>query len=277
MSPKGGTVSKQNLTLLADITSILAAINIPDNPMCTVRACSVAYAKIVKDFLRIDVIPHLSCRDRNSLALQSHILGANLFGIKNLLLLSGDKSSVNTECANSSQLDSLGLCKLVKNLNNGTAQQNGKLVKLEGRTDFLIGGVIIFDRKLETTLISRKIDCGFNFFQSQIIFNSDVVLDFFSQAEDQGLLLNKPILIGFSPQQSRKSLNRVLNFLKIGLPNQTKNRLDRTSEFGEELNMILLEIADDLKSALSKYKIGFHIMPLGNDLLGKKLVNELRA
>jgi hypothetical protein len=40
--------------------------------------------------------------------------------------------------------------------------------------------------------------------------------------------------------------------------------------------MILLEIADDLKSNLSKYPIGFHIMPLGNDLLGKRLVEELK-
>ena len=56
-----------------------------------------------------------------------------------------------------------------------------------------------------------------------------------------------------------------------------KNRFDRASEFEEELNMILLEIADDLKSALSKYQIEFHILPLNNDLLGKKLIDELRA
>ena len=86
-----------------------------------------------------------------------------------------------------------------------------------------------------------------------------------------------PILVGFSSQKSWKSLNRILNFLKIGLPNQMKNRFDRASEFEEELNMILLEIADDLKSALSKYQIKFHILPLGNDLLGKKLIDELRA
>jgi len=41
--------------------------------------------------------------------------------------------------------------------------------------------------------------------------------------------------------------------------------------------MMCLEIAEEVKSALSpKYKIGFHIMPLGRDDLGRKLVEELR-
>ena len=266
------------LQAVSDFKDKLDAVNMPDNPLCSLRVSSIAYAKIVMDYLKVDVIPHINCRDRNLLALQSDILGAHILGIRNLFIISGDKPLRKQKKPKEVwEVTSAELCKIVKSLNEGFAYGNKGLIKIDGKTDFFVGGAVVFDRKNEVKIISRKIEAGFDFFQSQIIFNHEKVLNFFQEAEKEGLIVNKPVLVGLSPQPSAKALNKVRKFLHSEIPEQSLNRLKRSDDFVEELIMMCLEIADELKSALSpKYKIGFHIMPLGHDDLGRKIVEELR-
>jgi len=276
-SPRGCEVN-QHLETVSKFKDELDAVNVPDNPLSTLRVSSVAYAKIVMDHLKIDAIPHINCRDRNLLALQSDILGAHLLGIRNLFIISGDKPLRRQEKAKGVwEVTSAELCKVVKRLNEGFACYNEGLTEINGKTDFSIGGAIVFDRKNEVKIISKKVEAGFDFFQSQITFNHETVLNFFQKAEKEGLIISKPVLVGLSPQPSEKALNRVLKFLHTKIPEQSLNKLKRSDDFANELIMMCLEIADEIKSALSpKYKIGFHIMPLGRDDLGRKLVEELR-
>ena len=276
-SPRGCEVN-QHLEAVAKFNDKLDAVNIPDNPLSALRVSSVAYAKIVMDHLKTDAIPHINCRDRNLLALQSDILGAHLLGIRNLFIISGDKPLRRQEKAKGVwEVTSAELCRIVKSLNEGFAYFNEGLTKTNGKTDFFIGGAVVFDRENEVKTISKKVEAGFDFFQSQITFNPETVLNFFQEAEKEGLVINKPVLVGLSPQPSEKTLNKVLKFLRTKIPEQSLNRLKRSDDFAEELIMMCLEIAEEVKSALSpKYKIGFHIMPLGRDDLGRKLVEELR-
>lgn len=276
-SPRGCQV-KRHLQAVSDFKDKLDAVNTPDNPLSTLKVSSIAYAKIVMDYLKIDVIPHINCRDRNLLALQSDVLGAHLLGIRNLFIISGDKPLRKQKKPKGVwEVASTELCKIVKSLNEGFAYNNEELIKIYGKTDFFVGGAVVFDRKDEVKIVSRKIEAGFDFFQSQIIFNHEKVLNFFQEAEKEGLIVNKPVLVGLSPQPSEKALNKVLKFLQAEIPEQSLNRLKRSDDFAEELIMMCLEIADELKSALSpKYKIGFHVMALGHDDLGRKIVEELR-
>lgn len=276
-SPRGCDVN-QHLEAVAKFKDKLDAVNIPDNPLSALRVSSVAYAKIVMDHLKIDAIPHINCRDRNLLALQSDILGAHLLGIRNLFIISGDKPLGRQEKAKGVwEVTSAELCKIVKSLNEGFAYDDEGLIKIDGKTDFFVGGAIVFDRKNEVKIVSKKTKAGFAFFQSQITFDHEKVLNFFQEAEKEGLIINKPVLVGLSPQPSKKALNKVLKFLHMKIPEQSLNKLKHSDDFANESIMICLEIADEIKSALSpKYKTGFHIMALGYDDLGRKVVEELR-
>lgn len=278
LSPRG-CEANQHLQAVAAFEDKLDAVNVPDNPLSTLRVSSIAYAKIVMDQLKVDVIPHVNCRDRNLLALQSDLLGAHLLGIRNLFIIRGDEPVGEREKPRGfGEITSVDLCEVIKSLNNGFAHTNERRVKISGKTDFFVGGAIIFDRKNEVKIVSRKIEAGFDFFQSQIMFNHESVLDFFQEAEKEGLVINKPVLIGLSPQSSEKALRKVLRFLHTEISEQWLTRLKRTGDFAEDCMIMCLEIADELKSALSsKYKIGFHVMTLGNDHLGEKIVKELRS
>jgi methylenetetrahydrofolate reductase (NADPH) len=276
-SPRGCEVN-QHIQAVSKFKDKLDAVNMPDNPLSALKVSSIAYAKIVMDCLKVDVIPHINCRDRNLLALQSDILGAHLLGMRNLLIISGDKpAGKRGKPKGVWEVTSTELCKKVKSLNKGFAYNGEERIKIDGKTDFFVGGAIVFDRKNEIDIVSKKIEAGFDFFQSQITFNHNKVLNFFQEAEKRELTLNKPVLVGLSPQPSEKALNKVLKFLHAEIPEQSLNRLKRSDDFAEELTMMCLEIADGIKSALSpKYKIGFHIMALGRDDLGRKIVEELK-
>jgi len=277
-SPKGCEVN-QHIQAVSKFKDKLDAVNMPDNPLSALKVSSIAYAKIVMDCLKVDAIPHINCRDKNLLALQSDILGAHLLGIRNLLIISGDKPvGKRGKPKGVWEVTSTELCKKVKSLNKGFAYNGEERIKIDGKTDFFVGGAIVFDRKNEIDIVSKKIEAGFDFFQSQITFNHNKVLNFFQEAEKRELPLKKPVLVGLSPQPSEKALNKVLKFLHAEIPEQSLNKLKRSDDFAEELIMTCLEIADEIKSALSpKHKIGFHIMALGRDDLGKKIVEELKS
>jgi len=274
-SPKGCVIN-QHIKDIKDFKDRIDAVNVPDNPLSTLKVSSIAYAKIVMDELKVDAIPHLNCRDRNLLALQSDILGAHILGLRNLFIIGGDKPSGILKPKEVWETTSIELCRIVKGLNKGFAY-NDESIKIEGKTDFLVGGTIIFDRKNEVETVSKKIEAGFDFFQSQITFNPNLVLNFFEKAEKQGVNLDKPVLIGLAPQPSEKALKKVLSFLHVEVSENLLKRLRRSGDFQGELISVLLEAADEIKSALSpKYKIGFHIMTLGCDYLGKKIIEGLR-
>ena len=60
------------------------------------RMCSLAMSKLLLEN-GIEPVMQISCRDRNKIALQSDILGANALGIRNILCITGDSVKAFTE------------------------------------------------------------------------------------------------------------------------------------------------------------------------------------
>lgn len=65
-------------------------ITIPDCPIARARMDSGILSVKLKRELGIDVLPHLTCRDRNINAIKAMLLGLSAEGVDNLLLISGD-------------------------------------------------------------------------------------------------------------------------------------------------------------------------------------------
>jgi len=67
----------------------ITAVNVTDNQSSVMRLGSLATCKALLD-AGLTPIYQLTCRDRNRIALQSDILSAAMFGIENILCLTGD-------------------------------------------------------------------------------------------------------------------------------------------------------------------------------------------
>ena len=86
--PKGAGIKKlvQNSELLKPVVD---AINITDCQRALVKMSSMAACRVLLDH-GVEPVFQLTCRDRNTIALQADLMGAGALGIPNLLCLTGD-------------------------------------------------------------------------------------------------------------------------------------------------------------------------------------------
>jgi 5,10-methylenetetrahydrofolate reductase len=253
----------------------LDAVTVTDNPMATLRASSIAYGSRAREKLHVDVIPNLSCRDRNLLALQSEIIGADMLGHHNLFIITGDAPKDRNGFKPVWEVNSIELCGIVKGLNGGMANVRGLEQVINGNTHFTVGGALVFDRPNEQDTLRKKVDAGFDYFISQISFDAEEAEDFFAEAEERGDPVDRHVQIGLAPTSTPRRLRAVSQMPGIKIRETTLEKLEKSPDFVGGVVTHLAEVVDDLKSSLSTYSIGFHLMPIGSDEATHRLVDEL--
>lgn len=75
-------------------------ITIADSPLSRARADSIIIAAKIKREIGIEVLPHLSCRDRNHIGIKAALMGANIENINNILVVTGDPIPYSKESNN---------------------------------------------------------------------------------------------------------------------------------------------------------------------------------
>lgn len=257
-------------------TKYLDAVTVTDNPMATLRASSIAFGKIAQEALNIEVIPNLSCRDRNLLALQSEAMGAHLLGFRNLFLITGDVPKEKKGFKGVWEVHAIEFCRIIKGLNTGIAKVRGVQQELAGSTNFKVGGAIVLNRINEHETLTKKIDAGFDYFITQITFDANEVIEFFSIAEKKEISINKHVQIGFCTPSNIKKFKTITQMPGVSINSEIISKMERGPTYKETLLSHLLETRDKIKSNLKGYSIGFHIMPMGSDELGGRLVEEIK-
>ncbi|MBN1682638.1 methylenetetrahydrofolate reductase [Candidatus Bathyarchaeota archaeon] len=254
----------------------LDALTVTDNPMATLRASSIAYGKIAKNMLDMEIIPNLSCRDRNLLALQSEVMGAHMLGFRNLFIITGDVPKQKRGFKGVWEVNAIEFCKIIKGLNIGVAKVRGVQQELTGSTEFSVGGAIVLNRINEHETLTKKIEVGFDYFITQITFDADEVIEFYSKFEEKGDKITKHVQIGFCTPSSYKKFKTINLMPGVLIKPGIINKFEKSSNYKETLLSHLLETSDKIESNLKSYKIGFHVMPMGSDELGGKLVEEIK-
>lgn len=173
------------------------AVTLADNSLATVRISNVAAASLIKQKYHIEPLVHITCRDRNLIGLQSHLLGLSLLGINEILAITGDPSKVGhlPGATNVYDVNSKGLTELALRFNEGINTDGDALKR---RTNFNIAGG--FDphvrnidaavRKLET-----KIESGIHYFITQPVFTKEKIVEIYEATKH----LNVPLFIGIMP------------------------------------------------------------------------------
>ncbi|MEM2112130.1 MAG: methylenetetrahydrofolate reductase, partial [Candidatus Bathyarchaeia archaeon] len=72
----------------------VVACNVTDNPQSFAYISSLVASYLVQKETGMEVIYQITCRDRNRIALISDLLGAGALGIKNVLALTGDYTTL---------------------------------------------------------------------------------------------------------------------------------------------------------------------------------------
>lgn len=261
ISPPKGTDTTAMLRDASRIKGVVDAINVTDNQRAVMRMSPAAACSILQRE-GFETIMHLTCRDRNRLALQSELLGASALGVNNILVMSGDYPTKGDHAGAEPvyDLDSVQLLELIRKLNRGFDFSGNRL---EGRTDFCAGAVTNTELN-EPALIKlqKKIKSGARFIQTQAVFDADSFSGFMDEigSKLQGTPGRVRIIAGIIPLKSEKSarfLNK--NIAGIRIPDNIINRM-RDAKAPEACGM---EIAAGLIKELRGKCDGIHIMPIG--------------
>jgi methionine synthase I (cobalamin-dependent)/5,10-methylenetetrahydrofolate reductase len=233
-------------------------INVADSPLARSRLSAMAMAHLIRRDAGVEVLLHVSCRDRNALALQSELLGAHALGVLNILAVTGDPPAIGDYpfAKGVFELDSIGLSKLVTQLNSGR-DLTGR--EMEEPARFLLGvGVnpTATNRKLELDRFRQKIDAGAKFVFTQPLFDPATLETFMN---DIATCCNIPVFVGIMPLRSAKHAEFIHNEIPdMFVPEPIRKKM---ADSGTEGARVGVEIAQGLLRDMKPMVQGTYLMP----------------
>ena len=251
------------------------AINLAENPLARVRMGNLALASLIRREVGIEVIAHVTCRDRNLIGMQSELMGASLLGVSSILAVTGDPASLGDEAGASSvfDLNSFTLIKLLSDLNRGV---NALGNPIGAGTGFAIGAAFNPNtQKVEVQVgrLARKVANGARFAQTQPIYD----LERFEQMMEQTAHLGIPILPGVLPLVSGRNAEFLHNEVPgIVIPEGIRARM--AGKTGEEGVAEGLAIAKEFIEAAGAKAGGFYLIPpFGKYEIAVELVQFIKS
>ena len=149
-------------------------ISVAYNPGRAVRTNSAMLAAGIRQQTGKDVVFTLATRDMNKLAMQSLLLGAQLMGLENIVVVQGDPFTKRDleSVATVDDYVPTGLIAAIAQMNQGLDFRGSEL---RAATDFCIGGTVDLSRGVEheAALAARKVLAGAQFLMTQPIFSAE--------------------------------------------------------------------------------------------------------
>jgi methionine synthase I (cobalamin-dependent)/5,10-methylenetetrahydrofolate reductase len=234
------------------------AVDISDGARARLRMHPVAAAKIVQDEANIEVVAHVSCRDRNIIGLQADLLGAAALGVKNILAVTGDPAQIGDypEATSVFDTDSVGLIHVLSRMNAGEDLAGNPVGEPPG---FLIGASFnptAEELGPEVDKLSRKVEAGAHAFWTQPVFEIGALERSLEEIDD----LNVCILLGLMPLRSARQAAFLHHEVPgINIPRHVRDKLaDLSAEDGPKYGV---EVAQNLLVKARPLVSGAYIMP----------------
>jgi methylenetetrahydrofolate reductase (NADH) len=256
--PKGTDLTE--LFAKADLLKgLVDAVNITESPRARMAVEPKAVAHLLQDRGH-EAIVQITARDRNRIAIQADILGASLLGIENFLLLNGDnpKNGDHPEAKGVFDLTTLQMLGAARALAGGHDLSGAPL---QGAPRIFLAAAAnpgAADLAAEAQNTRRKIDAGAQFFQTQAVYDADLLARYMEAAKPGEV----GVLAGIIPLKSAKMgawLNA--NVPGIRVPQALLDEMERAGPEGEEAAGV--EIAARLIRDVRKVCAGVHIMAIG--------------
>ena len=185
----------------------------------------------MKSLVNEEVVFTIAIRDKNHLALQSELLGAQLLGLENVVVVNGDlpKHELPSGSTTNDQLTTTKVIAGITDLNNGLDYRG---TTLDQSCNFCIGAAVDLGHcfNQECDLAVRKIHAGAQFLITQPVFNMTKPLKLLENIEFQtegrsktpiffGLQILEPGCISFSkvPSNLTEQLERGKSGIEIAV------------------------------------------------------------
>ncbi|RXT08690.1 bifunctional homocysteine S-methyltransferase/methylenetetrahydrofolate reductase [Ammoniphilus sp. CFH 90114] len=233
------------------------AITMADNSLAMTRMSNMALGALVKEKVGIRPLVHITCRDRNSIGQQSHLMGLYALGIDHVLAITGDPTRYGDLPGASSVYDmtSFELIRMTKQLNEGVGFSGRTLKK---RAAFTVAAAFNPNtRHLHKAVerLEKKVDAGADYVMSQPLYDHEQIF----QVAEATRHVKVPIFIGIMPLTSHRNAEFLHNEVPgIRLSDDVRARMARYE--GEDAKKQGVEIALELIDTARQYFNGIYLI-----------------
>ncbi|MFX0018856.1 MAG: methylenetetrahydrofolate reductase [Promethearchaeota archaeon] len=183
-------------------TGKIVAANVTDGPQGDAYMCSLVPSYLVQEKVGLEAVWQVTVRDRNRVALFGDVIAGAVLGLKNILTLTGDHTSLGDHKKGRVvyDIDSTQFCEMLSiMIDEGTDYEGNELEG--GKIEMNYGCVANPNsnpREPEILKVGRKVEQGVDFIQTQTAFDIDEAKDFLKDLEQ----FNVPVLLGVFPLKS---------------------------------------------------------------------------
>jgi methylenetetrahydrofolate reductase (NADPH) len=255
----------------------VVAINITDNPTSFGYMNALVPSYMIQREVGVEAVYQMTTRDRNRLALLSDVLAAGALGIRNILILTGDHTTVGDtpESKPVFDLDSATFTYMMRKVIDEGVDLKGN--KIEDPPKFNIGIAAAPNAdplEAELLKIERKVKLGVDFIQTQCVYSVEQAKRF----ADAAAYLKTPILFGVAPFKSMGMMKWMIKFVPgIKVPEDVEQRLRKAKEkskeaFLEENIEIFGALLRDIRKETGA--AGIHMMAVGYEWVVPKIIER---
>ncbi len=241
---------RERIAALADSVDLVA---LTDNHAGEARMSPLAAVALARE-QGVRTVVHVSCRDRNRLALQSQVVGAAALGAEGVLCVQGDPVD------DVPRVGDLTATRLIRRVKEWAAPQ-----------PIAVGAVVnpfADDVDREIALLERKLAAGAEFVQSQMTFDVTALTAFLDRAD--GLLDDVRFYAGLGLLRNERMADRARELPGCVLPDAAHRRI----VLGDGLRLAE-ELARELAGIAAVDAL--HIYPLGAESATRDIAAAFRT
>ncbi len=245
-----------------ELHKLVDGFSTTDNPLAKLKYNSLFAAKLLQERFNKPVIATMSMRDRNRIALQSDLLGANEIDIRAILALTGDPAKISDQPNSKGvfESDSSLLLDIISCFNSGI-DYAGKPLALKPKSIYPLAVVNAYAKNPKTLQkkMQKKINNGALGIITQPVYNIEnakVLLDLIDNANQECCSegKNSQLIFGVFPITKLRTAQFLASHVPgINVPKEWIEKLRVAHEISEE----------------AEYKVGFE--------LSKTLFDDLKA
>ena len=239
-----GTVADDLLAHAASLRAHVDAVQLGDHPAAWPHISPLAAACLVLQ-AGIDPVLHLTCRDRNRIALQSDLMGAAAIGVTSVVLSRGRKLPASLKQKVKGVFD-IGAQRLL-----ATAQALNAHERLIAPPGFLLGAnVTALDPPEDWTAdgVGDKADAGVNFVQTQACLDIGTLRRYMAALVARKALERISVIVQVPLIDSPEMLGELLEGRRPLLINGgTRERLESAVRMRDEGEAVCREVLAQLR------------------------------
>jgi len=254
--------------------------SVTDSPLAKLKQSALFCSLKLQQEFNKPVIATMTMRDRNKIALQSSLLGANEFDIRAILALTGDKASMSDQPDTKGVFEgnSTLLLEIIKCFNAGI-DYSGRSLEFKPKTiyPFSVSNAYAKNPATLQKKMRAKLEAGTKAIITQPVYsekNTHTLLEIFEKAKVEAGNSDAQLVIGFFPIVKLKTAQFLTAHVPgITVPKSWSETLytakEKSEKYQEEIGF---ELSKNALDNIMKIHPKVHLMTANNFTLADKLL-----